>query len=321
MSIGLPISKQTGEGINNPTPTTRSLTIGGVTYDLSEDRTWAGGGDVILTDNGFPTPPSANKTKVFTDSMAGRFLVASIDSSSLHFDFQPALFNSTTYLWLPGTGTTLAINWGTSFVARNSGTAAAQATPAKTSTSAITALNRATFSTGSTATGASGIQSSETTAWIGNAANLGGFFFFARFAIQAFSSTYRWFIGISANNATMNANPSTWNNTLGIGMDSSDSTLQFIMRDNGTTSTKSNTLESINSTTIYDFYIFVKPNSSSVTFELRNSLTNAIVSIKTETLNLPSNTTFMFMQSHIQSVTGTTPKVLALNRMYLESNI
>ena len=89
------------------------------------------GGDLALVDNGVPIAPSAGKTKVFTDSMATRRLVGSIDSNGLHFDFQPALFNSTTYMWLAGTGTTLAINWGTSFTARNNGTGAAQATPTK----------------------------------------------------------------------------------------------------------------------------------------------------------------------------------------------
>jgi hypothetical protein len=36
-------------------PTTRTLTIGGVTYDLSQDRTWVGGGGVV-TGSGTYTP-------------------------------------------------------------------------------------------------------------------------------------------------------------------------------------------------------------------------------------------------------------------------
>ena len=279
------------------------------------------GGDLSLVESTFPTNPSAGRTKIFTDAMAGRNLVGSLDSTGLHFDFQPALFNSTTYMWLAGTGTTLAINWGTSFTARNNGTGAAQATPAKTSSSAITSMNRATFSTGSTATGASGIQSSETNAWLGNASNLGGFFFYARVALEAFSGTYRFFVGVSANNATMAADSSTWNNTIGFGKDAGDSTLQFIMRNNGTVTTKNNTGISPSTTDIYDLYIFVKPNGTEVNWELRNAVTNALLSSRTEITNLPSNTVFMYMQSQIQSTVGTTPKLLALNRMYLESNL
>jgi hypothetical protein len=279
------------------------------------------GGDLALIDGGFPTTPSAGKTKVFTDAMASRRLVGSIDPNGNHFDFQPALFNSTIFMWLPGTGTTLAINWGTSYTARNNGNAAAQATPARASTNAVTSMNRATFGTGSTATGASGIQSTDTVAWMGNAANLGGFFFYSRFALEALSGTSRFFVGVSANNATMSADSSTWNNTIGIGRDSGDTTLQFIMRNNGTVTTKRNTTITPATTDIFDIYIFVRPNTSEVNWELRNAVTNAVLSTNTETVNLPSNTTFMYMQAHIQSASGTTAKLLALNRMYLESNL
>jgi len=278
------------------------------------------GGDLTLVDAGFPTSPSAGRTKIFSDAMASRRLVGSVDSNGFHFDFQPALFNSTTYMWLAGTGTTLAINWGTSFTARNNGTNAAQAHPTKASTNAITSLNRATFSTGTTATGASGIQSSATNAWRGNAANLGGFFFFARFALEATSGTYRMFVGLSANNATLNAQPSTLNDTLGIGLDSTDTNFQFMIR-NTTTSTKIDTTVAANTTTVYDFYMYAQPNSSQVDFELRNAVTNAVLKTSTETANLPASTVFMYMQSHIQSVTGTTAKLLALNRIYVESNL
>jgi len=279
------------------------------------------GGDLALVDAGFPSTPAAGRTKIFTDSMATRRLVGSVDSNGNHFDFQPALFNSTTYMWLAGTGTTLAINWGTSYTARNNGTNAAQSHPVKSSTSAITSMNRANFSTGTTATGASGIQTTDTTAWLGNAANLGGFFFFARFGLEAISGTYRFFVGISANNATMAADSSTWNNTIGFGKDSADSTLQFIIRNNGTITTKINTSLTPTAGTIYDFYMYSKPNSTQVDFELRNAVTNASLFSSVEAANLPLNTTFMYMQAHIQSVTGTTAKLFSLNRMYLESNL
>jgi len=277
-------------------------------------------GNLTLADAAFPSAPSASHTTVFMDTMANRSLVGSIGSDGTHFDFQPALFNSTTYLWLAGTGTTLAINWGTSYTARNNGTNAAQATPTKASTSAITSMNRATFSTGTTATGASGIQSSATNAFIGNAANLGGFFFFARFALEARSGTHRLFVGLSENNATLNAQPSTLNNTLGIGLDSADTNLQFMIR-NTVTSTKIDTTIAADTTTIYDFYMYCVPNGTTIYFELRNALTNAVLKTSSESSNLPANTVFMYMQSHIQSVTGTTAKLLALNRMYLESNL
>jgi hypothetical protein len=278
------------------------------------------GGNLTLADAAFPSAPSAGHTTVFMDLMANRSLVGAIGSDGTHLDFQPALFNSTTYMWLAGTGTTLAINWGTSFTARNNGQNAAQAHPTKASTNAITSMNRATFSTGTTATGASGIQSSATNAWRGNASGLGGFFFFARFALEARSGTHRLFVGVSANNATLNAQPSTLNNTLGIGLDSGDTNFQFMIRNTATT-TKIDTTIAADTSTIYDFYIYCEPNGSTIYFELRNAVTNAVLKTSQESSNLPANTVFMYMQAHIQSASGTTAKLLALNRMYLESNL
>lgn len=277
-------------------------------------------GDLALVDAGFPTTPPAGLTKIFTDGMATRRIVGSIDSSGFHFDFQPALFNSSIYMWLPGTGTTLAINWGTSFTARNNGTAAAQATPAMSATNAMTSMNRATFGTGSTATGASGIQSTSTTAFRGNAANLGGFFFFSRFGLETISGTYRSFVGLSENNATMNANASTWNHTTGIGNEAGDTTWHITIR-SATVATRINTTITITAGQILDFYMYQPPNGSIIFYEVRNAVTNAVLYNGQESANLPTNTVFMYTQSHIQSVSGTTAKLLALNRIYLETNL
>jgi hypothetical protein len=311
------------------TPAGGSASPGGATGEVQYNNggVFAGaanveidGGDLTLVDAGFPASPAAGRTKVFTDSMATRRLVGSVDSAGNHFDFQPALFNSTTYMWLAGTGTTLAINWGTSFTARNNGTNAAQAHPIRNNLSAINSMNRATFSTGTTTTGASGVQASATNAWRGSSAGLGGFFFFSRFAVEARSGTHRLFVGLSANNATLNAQPSTLNDTLGIGLDSADTNLQFMIRNTSVT-TRIDTTIAVDTTTIYDFYMYCEPNGSTIYFELRNAVTNAVLKNSQETSNLPANTAFFYMQAHIQSVTGTTAKLLALNRMYLESNL
>jgi hypothetical protein len=313
-------SWQTPSGSGSPGGTTGEVQYNNAGAFAGAANVEIDGGDLTLVDAGFPATPAAGRTKIFTDSMATRRLVGSVDSAGNHFDFQPALFNSTTFMWLAGTGTTLAINWGTSYTARNNGTNAAQAHPIKNNLSAINSMNRATFSTGTTATGASGIQASSTSAWRGSSAGLGGFFFFARFALEARSGTHRLFVGLSANNATLNAQPSTLNNTLGIGLDSADTNLQFMIRNTATT-TRIDTTIAANTTTIYDFYMYCEPNGSTIYFELRNALTNAVLKNSQETANLPGNTEFFYMQAHIQSVTGTTAKLLALNRMYLESNI
>jgi hypothetical protein len=157
-------------------------------------------------------------------------------------------------------------------------------------------------------------------AWRGNAAGLGGFYFFARFGIETLASDQRAFVGLSANNAAMAADASTWNNTVGICKDTADSTWQFLMR--GTAATKTATGITVTAGQILDLTMFAPPNGSNVTVRLVDAVAGTVyIDNVSYTTNVPANTTFMYMQAQTQSVTGTTAKILSLNRMYLESDL
>lgn len=278
-------------------------------------------GYLNLKDSGVIAAANSGEVAIFADSHAGRILPAAHGNLGAHYDLQPALFGSSTYMWLASTAATVSISWGSAFTARNSGTGAAQTTPARASTNALTSMSRANFSTGTTATGASGVQTSETIAWLGNAANLGGFFFHARFALEAISGTYRVLVGLSSNNAALAAQPSTLNNTFAMSLDSTDATWQIITR-SATAVTKTDTGLTPTAGTIYDLYLFCETNATTLYAQVRNAVTGAILYTSGAlTTNLPVSTTFMYMQAHINSVTGTTAKLLALNRMYLESDL
>ena len=277
-------------------------------------------GQLRLISGAIPATPAAGGINIFSRSRGGRHLAHIIGPSGVDVALQPALFGNSIYMWLPGTGTTVAINFGCSFTARNSGTSAAQAHPARASTNAMSSLVRATFGTGTTATGASGIQSASTVAWRGNAANLGGFFFSARFGIETLAADMRAFVGLSANNAAMAADSSTWNNTIGIAKDSADSVWQIVCR--GTAVTKTSTGCTVTAGQILDVFMFAAPNGSDITVRLVDAVSGTVyVDNVAFTTNIPANTTFMYMQAHTQSVTGTTAKLLALNRMYCENDL
>lgn len=277
-------------------------------------------GQLRLISGAIPATPAAGGLNLFSRSRAGRHLAHIIGPSGVDVALQPALFGNSIYMWLPGTGTTVAINFGCSFTARNSGTSAAQAHPARASTNAMSSLVRATFGTGTTATGASGIQSAATVAWRGNAANLGGFFFSARFGIETLAADMRAFVGLSANNAAMAADASTWNNTIGIAKDSADSVWQVVCR--GTAVTKTPTGCTVTAGQILDMFLFAAPNGSDITVRLVDAVSGTVyVDNVAFTTNIPAATTFLYMQAHTQSVTGTTAKLLALNRMYCETDL
>lgn len=300
---------------------------GEIQYNNAGAGTFAGAANVkieggnlkMLPLASIPAAPAGGLV-MFDRIHGGRHLPSVIGPAGVDIALQPALFGNSVYMWLPGAGTTLSINWGTSFISRNNGTGTGQAHPTKTSTNAMTSMNRATFSTGTTTTGAAGIQSSATVAWRGNAADLGGFFFFVRFGIETLATGQRTFVGLSANNATMAADPSLWNDTCGIGADSADTTWQIIMR--GTAPTKTNTGITITAGQILDFAMFASPNGSNITCRVADAVTGTVLYDNTSfTTNLPTNTTFMYMQAHTQSTSGTTAKLLALNRMYVETDL
>lgn len=266
-----------------------------------------------------PAAPSSG-LRTFARSRGGRVLPHVIGPAGIDVALQPALFGNTTYMWLPGTGTTVAINWGTSWTARNAGTGAAQAHPTKASTNAMTSLSRATFGTGTTATGSSGIQSAASVAWRGNAANLGGWFYFARFGVETHEAAMRYMVGLSALNAALNGEPSVQNNTIALCKDSTDTNWQLVTR--GTTTTKTDSGLAVSAGPILDLMIFCKPNDTKITVRLVNAVDGTVYMNNVDiSANLPSNTTFLFAHAQAQSTVGTTAKLLALNRIYVETDL
>ncbi|MFZ2832131.1 MAG: hypothetical protein WAZ40_03175 [Minisyncoccia bacterium] len=296
--------------------TTNDLTLGGV--------------DTGITLKGIsaePTAPAAGDLHLYSKSIAGRMLPKWIGPSGTDVVAQPALFGNNFALWMPNTGTTVSVSFGTSWTARNSGTGAAQSTPTIASTNLSTSMKRACFGTGTTAIGSSGTQSSQLLSWRGNAAGLGGFFFFSRVAVDStYLNTVRMMTGLSAQNATLNAQPSTINNSILLGKDSGDTTWQIILKGTGTV-TKINTGVTIVSGQVMDFYINARPNDNKITIRLVQQLAgsqNVIidnVDYVDTTYNLPATNVFLYAWHAIQSTAGTTAKLYCLNRIYVESDI
>ena len=276
---------------------------------------------VDFPDVSTPAAPAAGNLRVFTRAQAGRQLLAIVGPSGLDTNLQPALFRNTSYMWLAGTGTTVAINWGSSWTPRNNGASSAQAHPTKATTNALTSMNRATFGTGTTTTGTSGIQTSATVAWRGNAAGLGGFFFFSRFGVETHEAAMRYLVGLSALNAFLAGEPSVQNNSCGVCKDAADANWHIFTR-SGTTTTKTDTGVAVAAGNIYDFFMFAPPNGSNITFRLVNAVTGVVhVDDVVISTNLPVNTTLMFAHAQCMSTAGTTAKLLALNRIYVETDL
>lgn len=275
-----------------------------------------------LPDISTPASPAAGNLRLFTRTRAGRSLLAMIGPNGVDVNLQPALFGNSIAMWSPSTGTTVSTNFGSSWTARNSGTGAAQAHPARAATNSLTALVRATFGTGTTATGTSGVQSALNIAWRGNRVGEGGWFFFSRFAVETFASDLRLFVGLSTRNANLTADPSTFNHSVGLCKDAGDANWHFLTRGTALTKTPMTTPLPVAAGTILDFVMFAPPNGASIKFALRNAVTGQVYADDVDVAsNLPAADQFMYAHASIMSVTGTTAKLLALSRLYVETDL
>jgi len=259
--------------------------------------------------------------RLFAKTSAARATLNTVGPAGVDVAYQPAFFGNTIMMWMPSTAAAQTAI-GTTYTARNAGTGAAQAKPTRTTTNAMTSLSRATFGTGTTATGSSGTVSTAPAAWRGNSAGLGGFFYGARFGIETLAADQQVIIGLSANIAALTGDPSLLANTCALVKDTADSTWQFASR-NATTLTKTASGCTVTAGQILDLYIFAAPNNDPTIYvRLIDAVTGTIymddVAI---TSTLPVNTTFLYMNAQTKSVTGTTAKLLALNKMYLEQDL
>ena len=263
-----------------------------------------------------PAPP-ASGDYFYTRSLGGRFVPRWIGPSGLDTAVQPAMFANNVTMWLPGTGTTAAINFGAAWTVD-----ATQAHPTIANTNFMTQMKRATFTTTTTSGNASGTRSSAPICWRGNAAGQGGFFYAARGGVLTFQSAMAIWFGLSGQTTILAANPSATNDTVCFGKDHTDTNWQAIVRST-TAATKTDSGRAVAAATtsnIFDFYFFCKPNDSQITFRMVD-VTDGTVLINnvSVTTNLPTNTTMLTAHAAVRAGSAAAVAIF-LNKIYIESD-
>lgn len=111
------------------------------------------------------------------------------------------------------------------------------------------------------------------------------------------------------------------NNTIGLCKDSTDTNWQIVTRN--TTGSKSPTTAPVTAGQILDLTMFAPPNGTGVIFRLVDAVAGTVIidNVNVSGAALPTNTAFLYAHAQIQSVTGTTAKLLALNRIYVETDL
>lgn len=282
-----------------------------------------------------PSAPAAD-LRLYAKSRAGRRMLNMIGPSGVDVGLQPALFGNSVVMFSPNfggaTGTTAtalvstsanASAFGSVFTTIGSATGVGSATPAITATSAYTRMRRMTLTTGTSTTGAAALYSgSGTTGAPLISPTATGFFFFSRFAIDTYVSTSQMFIGFAAayTGAAITADPTTWNNSFGITKDTANTTGWIINNRSASASTATSTGCPFTAGQILDFTAFMAPNGSSITYRLIDAEVGTVyvdnIAVST---NLPTGP--LGFRASIRSTSGSTAKVLAVNRMYLETDI
>lgn len=276
-----------------------------------------------------PTAPATDNLKVYAKNISGRMMPKWMGPSGVDTPFQPALFGNNIVMFLPQTGTT---GTGGSFGAvwTSNGTVT-HPTPATTAPAKSNQMKRTRYANIVTTTnqqlGPRYNAASEQQFWRGNAAGLGGFFFFTRFIVELYpSSTIRIFAGLTnTTTGSVVISDTVLANTAGLWHDTTDSssTFNFVTKD-ATTATKkaislSNAIAAGNS---YDFYMFAKPNDSTIYYRL-DDIVNNVTYEGSATTTLPTNTAFL--QPQVQMSNGTanitvTTSAIGVNRIYVESD-
>lgn len=289
---------------------------------------------IILT--AVPTEPAAPSTglmKFYGKSIGGRTLPKFVGPSGVDSPLQPALFGSRVCMFYPQIGTTGTGGGGFGPAWTSNGTVT-HPTPSTTAPAKSNQMKRTRYANVVTTTnqqlGPRFNAASEQAFWRGNAAGLGGFFFYTRFIVELYpASTVRIFAGLSSTSTgSVCISDTVLANTCGLWHDTTDPStgagaFNFVTKD-ATTATKqaitlSNAIAAGNS---YDFTMFCPPNGSTLEWRLVDLVNNVTYSNTTST-TLPASTAFM--QPQVQMSNGTantvvTTTAIGVVGIYVESD-
>lgn len=273
---------------------------------------------VTFTNTTDPSAPAADTVVLYSKGVSGRSMIKFKGPSGLDSPLQPAIFQNSVWLVQPNTTTTVSAIGG-----------------AVTSTGTISHVTPTSSTNGYCSNFVSGAVAGNTTG-TGHAvapfnlsnvvAAAGGFFFVTRLwypdANYGSGATgSRHFVGLtdqSMANSVGADNPA--GNRLGFALSTnlSETNWMFTSKD-GTTETRVSTGMAFAVGKLYDFFIFVKPGGTTVSWRIDN-LTDSTTFEGDATTNLPG--TAVYMRAGFQLVTLTTvARNIRMKKIYVETDI
>lgn len=212
--------------------------------------------------------------------------------------FQPRLSHESPLLYLPSTGTD-ATGRGLGAAWTRDGGSGTVSHPALGNTF-VTEMPRTRITSTAASNNELGVRNVMAACWRGNAASRGGFYFSARFLVQAVPATsVRFFAGLTAGTgAGVCVSDTVPNNSVGLWCDSGDaSSLSIVTKGTGSaTKTALTTPETLTVGRLYEFVMICNPNQSVLVTNLINFGTDALLTTQNVSATMPTSTVFMAPQ-------------------------
>lgn len=279
-----------------------------------------------------PATPGAGVGRFWARSVAGRVVPKWMGPAGVDYPLQSSLWGNQVQQITPASGTTLASCMGAigGALTISGGGTVLQVT--QTSTSRVTQMRRTRLTNVVTTTnqvlGVHGSTADMASYWRGNAAGLGGFFYFARFCTALWpANTCRLFAGLRSGTTAIVASDTLpavsmcgfWHDTTVNG-----TTINFTTKDGTTANSTAITVPTLGNDVGFDAYIYMPPNGSSVFYRLDRLDTGATLVDSSTSTNIPATGTFMApelaMSNGTANVTATTVAI-AINKLYCESDV
>lgn len=278
-----------------------------------------------------PAAPSTSSARIYAKPIAGKMTPKWIGPSGLDQPFQGALYGNNVVMFsasggTTGTGNPIGTLW------KSNGTVSHPA-PSSTSPAITNQMHRTRYANVITTTNqqlgpiisaADGAQF-----WIGNSATTGGFFFFARFTLELWVTTgCRLFVGLASGTTSVAISDTVAGDVCGLWHDTTDSntTLNFVTRDNSTTTKTAITVNALAAGKSYDFYMFIPPGTGglggSISYRLDDIVAGTTV-VDAVAGTSPRITAFMGPQCQMSNGTANitaTTVAIGVNRIYIESD-
>jgi hypothetical protein len=298
-----------------PTITTPSL-VGAVTHNSF--------GEYTAIAN--PSAAPAGNMRFYARNVSGRIMPKWIGPAGAESPVQPAIFNNNIALWTANAsaaGATIGPGWFTptgNFASVNS---------SFTLGSIYTTVQRARYTNvATTSVQAVGPRMLGGTFITSSVANVGGFFFFARWGIEQAHASFpsiRAFVGLGNNASVVSASISSGVNLAGFGWDTGDnSVMSFIHNDNAGAPSKINITTKVSVLSGYDSYIYSRAGSSSVLyFRLDDVNSASIIAQGSVVSDIPINHVPLFAQAAVSNtIYGQNSVVgIGVNKIYVETDL